>query len=254
MSGLYRILQYNPVLCSLTHMGVTVLQGILPWGDFFPFGICVFESGSAAQLKNTLTKMNTSAVVLLRSVTRSEAVRLTSRSPNSSLPLHRHFLFKTGTGTTPFFGAAAPGYTMATGTVYSTPARPLPRNSLSRGAFKFKKSPKHCSWKCTALIAVGIAVVLSIILCYCIGKASITLDTLWSLIDLVRSRKRIFTGCSAKKISYNTNNTIKSALKGKFIERVILLMYLFQPSYMKVFEVDHENVWLDLHSDVWGFI
>lgn len=69
---------------------------------------------------------------------------------------------------------------MATGTVYSTPARPLPRNSLSRGAFKFKKSPKHCSWKCTALIAVGIAVVLSIILCYCIGKASIKL---WSLID-----------------------------------------------------------------------
>lgn len=86
------------------------------------------------------------------------------------LSLSRHFLFKTGTGTTPFFGAAAPGYTMATGTVYSTPARPLPRNSLSRGAFKFKKSPKHCSWKCTALIAVGIAVVLSIILCYCIGK------------------------------------------------------------------------------------
>ncbi|TNN70833.1 Teneurin-3 [Liparis tanakae] len=80
----------------------------------------------------------------------------------------RRFLFKTGTGTTPFFGAAAPGYTMATGTVYSTPARPLPRNSQSRGAFKFKKSPKHCSWKCTALIAVGIAVVLSIILCYCI--------------------------------------------------------------------------------------
>lgn len=82
----------------------------------------------------------------------------------------RHFLFKTGTGTTPFFGAAAPGYTMATGTVYSTPARPLPRNTLSRGAFKFKKSPKHCSWKCTALVAVGIAVVLSVILSYCIGK------------------------------------------------------------------------------------
>ncbi len=94
-------------------------------------------------------------------------------------PRCRHFLFKTGTGTTPFFGAAAPGYTMATGTVYSTPARPLPRNSLSRGAFKFKKSPKHCSWKCTALIAVGIAVVLSIILCYCIGKAEIRF---WNLV------------------------------------------------------------------------
>lgn len=87
--------------------------------------------------------------------------------------LCRHFLFKTGTGSTPFFGAAAPGYTMATGTVYSTPARPLPRNTLSRGAFKFKKSPKYCSWKCTALAAVGIAVVLSIILCYCIGKADL---------------------------------------------------------------------------------
>lgn len=92
-------------------------------------------------------------------------------------PLSRHFLFKTGTGTTPFFGTAAPGYTMATGTVYSTPARPLPRNSLSRGAFKFKKSPKHCSWKCTALIAVGIAVVLSIVLCYCIGKPKLQLNT-----------------------------------------------------------------------------
>ncbi|XP_014837485.1 PREDICTED: teneurin-3-like [Poecilia mexicana] len=90
----------------------------------------------------------------------------------------RHFLFKTGTGTTPFFGATAPGYTMATGTVYSTPARPLPRNTLSRGAFKFKKSPKHCSWKCTALIAVAVAVVLSIILCYCIGKAQRRLQQL----------------------------------------------------------------------------
>ncbi|XP_061690112.1 teneurin-3 isoform X3 [Syngnathoides biaculeatus] len=85
----------------------------------------------------------------------------------------RHFLFKTGTGSTPFFGAAAPGYTMATGTVYSTPARPLPRSSLSRGAFKFKKSPKHCTWKCTALVAVAVAVLLSVILCYCIGRTSI---------------------------------------------------------------------------------
>ncbi|KAK7922214.1 hypothetical protein WMY93_009116 [Mugilogobius chulae] len=61
---------------------------------------------------------------------------------------------------------------MATGTVYSTPARPLPRNTLSRGAFKFKKSPKHCSWKCTALIAVGVAVLLSVILCYCIESVT----------------------------------------------------------------------------------
>ncbi|XP_019901680.3 teneurin-3 isoform X3 [Esox lucius] len=81
----------------------------------------------------------------------------------------RHFLFKTGTGTTPFFSTATPGYTMATGAVYSTPARPLPRNTLSRGAFKFKKSPKHCSWRCTALSAVGVAVLLSLMLCYCIA-------------------------------------------------------------------------------------
>ncbi|CAG04630.1 unnamed protein product, partial [Tetraodon nigroviridis] len=94
----------------------------------------------------------------------------------------RHFLFKTGTGSTPFFGAAAPGYTMATGTVYSTPARPLPRNTLSRGAFKFKKSPKYCSWKCTALAAVGIAVVLSIVLCYCIAMHLFGLN--WQLQEL----------------------------------------------------------------------
>ena len=86
------------------------------------------------------------------------------------LPLLRHFLFKTGPGTTPFFGTATPGYTMATGAVYSTPARPLPRNTLSRGAFKFKKSPKHCSWRCTALSAVAVAVLLSLLLCYCIGN------------------------------------------------------------------------------------
>ncbi|XP_077464637.1 teneurin-3 isoform X2 [Stigmatopora argus] len=94
----------------------------------------------------------------------------------------RHFLFKTGTGSTPFFGTAAPGYTMATGTVYSTPARPLPRGSLSRGAFKFKKSPKHCSWKCTALIAVAIAVLLSVILCYCIAMHLFGLN--WQLQEL----------------------------------------------------------------------
>uniref|UniRef100_A0A8C7YY14 Teneurin transmembrane protein 3 n=1 Tax=Oryzias sinensis TaxID=183150 RepID=A0A8C7YY14_9TELE len=58
-----------------------------------------------------------------------------------------HFLFKTGTGTTPLFSTATPGYTMATGSVYSPPTRPLPRNTLSRSAFKFKKSSKYCSWR-----------------------------------------------------------------------------------------------------------
>lgn len=191
---------------------------------------------------------------------------------------HRHFLFKTGTGTTPFFGAAAPGYTMATGTVYSTPARPLPRNSLSRGAFKFKKSPKHCSWKCTALIAVGIAVVLSIILCYCIGKASITLweplsfpdfEILFDQLHKKNFHLLIFSKHkhgkikrSEKKSSYNTSNTNKTAWKEnvKFINHVILRIYSFQLSYRKVFDlelqVDYESLRLDLvlQSGGWGLI
>uniref|UniRef100_A0A8C9TR03 Teneurin-3 n=1 Tax=Scleropages formosus TaxID=113540 RepID=A0A8C9TR03_SCLFO len=89
----------------------------------------------------------------------------------SNVPLEsRHFLFKTGTGTTPLFSTATPGYTMATGAVYSPPTRPLPRNTLSRSAFKFKKSSKHCSWRCTALTALAVSVLLSILLCYCIGN------------------------------------------------------------------------------------
>uniref|UniRef100_A0A667WKH4 Teneurin transmembrane protein 3 n=1 Tax=Myripristis murdjan TaxID=586833 RepID=A0A667WKH4_9TELE len=88
----------------------------------------------------------------------------------SNVPLEtRHFLFKTGTGTTPLFSTATPGYTMATGSVYSPPTRPLPRNTLSRSAFKFKKSSKYCSWRCTALSAVGLSVLLSVLLCYCIA-------------------------------------------------------------------------------------
>ncbi|GAA6086791.1 teneurin-3 [Tachysurus ichikawai] len=82
-----------------------------------------------------------------------------------------HFLFKTGTGTTPLFSTATPGYTMATGAVYSPPTRPLPRNTLSRSAFKFKKSSKYCSWRCTALSAVAVSVLLSIILCYCVCES-----------------------------------------------------------------------------------
>ncbi|MEQ2246537.1 Teneurin-3 [Ilyodon furcidens] len=58
---------------------------------------------------------------------------------------------------------------MATGSVYSPPTRPLPRNTLSRSAFKFKKSSKYCSWRCTALSAVGLSVLLSVLLCYCIA-------------------------------------------------------------------------------------
>ncbi|XP_057393172.1 teneurin-3 isoform X6 [Balaenoptera acutorostrata] len=88
----------------------------------------------------------------------------------SNVPLEsRHFLFKTGTGTTPLFSATTPGYTMASGSVYSPPTRPLPRNTLSRSAFKFKKSSKYCSWKCTALCAVGVSVLLAILLSYFIA-------------------------------------------------------------------------------------
>lgn len=89
-----------------------------------------------------------------------------------SSPFHRHFLFKTGTGTTPLFSTATPGYTMASGSVYSPPTRPLPRNTLSRSAFKFKKSSKYCSWKCTALCAVGVSVLLAVLLSYFIGESA----------------------------------------------------------------------------------
>lgn len=94
------------------------------------------------------------------------------------LLFHRHFLFKTGTGTTPLFSTATPGYTMASGSVYSPPTRPLPRNTLSRSAFKFKKSSKYCSWKCTALCAVGVSVLLAVLLSYFIGKDKCVAGTL----------------------------------------------------------------------------
>ncbi|KAK2919532.1 hypothetical protein Q8A73_003903 [Channa argus] len=98
----------------------------------------------------------------------------------SNVPLEtRHFLFKTGTGTTPLFSTATPGYTMATGSVYSPPTRPLPRNTLSRSAFKFKKTSKYCSWRCTALSAVGLSVLLSFLLCYCIAMHLLGLN--WQL-------------------------------------------------------------------------
>uniref|UniRef100_A0AAV2MJ74 Teneurin N-terminal domain-containing protein n=1 Tax=Knipowitschia caucasica TaxID=637954 RepID=A0AAV2MJ74_KNICA len=120
----------------------------------------------------------------------------------------RHFLFKTGTGSTPFFGAAAPGYTMATGAVYSTPARPLPRNTLTRGAFKFKKSPKHCSWKCTALIAVGVAVLLSVILGYCIAMHLFGLN--WQLREV--ENQPAFENGAAAKAGGPTQTSVVTAL------------------------------------------
>ncbi|XP_076877219.1 teneurin-3 isoform X2 [Brachyhypopomus gauderio] len=94
----------------------------------------------------------------------------------------RHFLLKTGTATPSLFTTPNPGYTMASGAVCSPSARPFPRNNLSRGAFKFKKSPKHCSWKCTALSAVGVATLLSVMLCYCIVMHVFGLN--WKLTDV----------------------------------------------------------------------
>uniref|UniRef100_A0A4W4EMW3 Teneurin transmembrane protein 3 n=1 Tax=Electrophorus electricus TaxID=8005 RepID=A0A4W4EMW3_ELEEL len=94
----------------------------------------------------------------------------------------RHFLLKTGTATASLFTTPNPGYTMATGAVCSPSARPFPRNNLSRGAFKFKKSPKRCSWKCTALSAVGVATLLSVMLSYCIVMHVFGLN--WKLKDV----------------------------------------------------------------------
>ncbi|KAF7706925.1 hypothetical protein HF521_018143 [Silurus meridionalis] len=94
----------------------------------------------------------------------------------------RHFLLKTGTGSASLFATPTPGYTMATGAVYCPPTRPFLRNKLPRGAFQFNKSPKHCSWKCTALSAVGVATLLSIMLCYCIVMHVFGLN--WKLKDV----------------------------------------------------------------------
>ncbi|XP_053714235.1 teneurin-3-like isoform X3 [Synchiropus splendidus] len=95
--------------------------------------------------------------------------------------LTSHFLFKTNTGTTPLFSTATPSYTMATGSVYSPPTRPLHRNALPQSAFKFKKSSRSCSWRCTALSAVGLSVLLTIMLCCCIAMHLFGLN--WQLHD-----------------------------------------------------------------------
>uniref|UniRef100_A0A4W4GLQ1 Teneurin-2 n=1 Tax=Electrophorus electricus TaxID=8005 RepID=A0A4W4GLQ1_ELEEL len=89
---------------------------------------------------------------------------------NSSVPLEtRHFLFKTPSGTTPLFSSSSPGYPLAGGSVYSPPPRLLPRNTFSRSSFKLKKPSKYCSWKCAALVAIGAAVLLAVLLSYFIG-------------------------------------------------------------------------------------
>ncbi|XP_073762595.1 teneurin-3 isoform X24 [Danio rerio] len=138
----------------------------------------------------------------------------------SNVPLEsRHFLFKTGTGTTPLFSTATPGYTMATGAVYSPPTRPLPRNTLSRSAFKFKKSSKYCSWRCTALSAMAVSILLSVLLCYCIAMHLFGLN--WQLQETegyafengqVKSDSTATNAVTAlsteNKVYFQENNTI----------------------------------------------
>ncbi|KAI2656907.1 Teneurin-3 [Labeo rohita] len=128
----------------------------------------------------------------------------------SHIPFPRHFLLKTGTGTTSLFTTPNPGYTMATGAVYSPPARPLTRNTLSRGAFKFNKSPKRCSWKCTALSAVGVATLLSILLCYCIAMHVLGLN--WKLKDV---DNHAFENGRAKPVTFPTNTVTAISADGR---------------------------------------
>ncbi|XP_030643752.1 teneurin-3 isoform X1 [Chanos chanos] len=147
----------------------------------------------------------------------------------SNAPLEsRHFLFKTGTGTTPLFSTATPGYTMATGAVYSPPTRPLPRNTLSRSAFKFKKSSKYCSWRCTALSAVAISVLLSILLCYCIAMHLFGLN--WQLQE---TEGYAFENGQVKSDSTPSNSvTALSADTGK------IGVYLLENNTIDTGEVD----------------
>ncbi|TRY89046.1 hypothetical protein DNTS_022164, partial [Danionella cerebrum] len=123
---------------------------------------------------------------------------------------NRHFLLKTGTGSTSLFTNPNPGYTMATGAVYSPPARPLTRNTLSRGAFKFNKSSKRCSWKCTALSAVGVATLLSILLCYCIAMHVLGLN--WKLKDV---DNHAFENGQAKPVTFPTNTVTAISADGR---------------------------------------
>ncbi|XP_073763438.1 teneurin-3 isoform X38 [Danio rerio] len=107
---------------------------------------------------------------------------------------------------------------MATGAVYSPPTRPLPRNTLSRSAFKFKKSSKYCSWRCTALSAMAVSILLSVLLCYCIAMHLFGLN--WQLQETegyafengqVKSDStatNAVTALSTENIYFQENNTI----------------------------------------------
>ncbi|XP_036379403.1 teneurin-4-like isoform X6 [Megalops cyprinoides] len=95
----------------------------------------------------------------------------------------RHFLFKPG-GTSPLFCTTSPGYPLTSSTVYSPPPRPLPRNTFSRPAFSLKKPYKYCNWKCAALSAILISVLLVFLLTYFIVMNLFGLN--WHLQPLQR--------------------------------------------------------------------
>lgn len=88
---------------------------------------------------------------------------------HSKNPLfHRHFLFKHGPVSFP--ATANQNYPLTSNTIYSTPPRPLPRSIFSQPTFIFSKQYKCCNWKCTALSATAITLMLALLFTYVMGK------------------------------------------------------------------------------------
>lgn len=115
----------------------------------------------------------------------------------------RHFLFKTGTGTTPLFSTATPGYTMATGSVYSPPTRPLPRTTLSRSAFKFKKTSKFCSWRSVHRAFISVKISLLFFFSFYLSCLTLILILQTHTKDLQSQPK------THSKLNYTLNRTKK---------------------------------------------
>lgn len=112
-------------------------------------------------------------------------INLTNQTEyNTVIPfLHRHFLFKHGSGSSAIFNAANQNYPLTSSTVYSPPPRPLPRTTLSRPLFSFSKPYRCCNWKCTALSASAITLTLALLLTYIIGE-SLIYDSLSLFLSL----------------------------------------------------------------------
>lgn len=81
---------------------------------------------------------------------------------------HRHLLFKHGPGS--LQATANQDYPLSSSTIYSPPPRPLPRCTFSRPTFIFNKLHKCCNWKCTALSATAVTLMLALLLTYAMGK------------------------------------------------------------------------------------